>query len=177
MGSPVSGGKTTSTSSGSTATSAGSSKFALASGEVIKTWNFQGAYTGNAQLTEKANVDIQKLKVLLNTGTFPNYDIYVGIASEYDLLGDGASEYTYLQKALAIDSAHTGLAWDNLASLLSKLGANASARVAYRNAILAQPIPQYAQDFYQFLLIKYPQDTADMTEAQKILVAAEPVTL
>jgi len=117
-------------------------------------------------------VDIQKFIVLLPSGTFPKYDLYISIANQYDLLGDGAKEFEYLNKALTIDSTTTGLAWDNMGNLLPKVGANLSARVAYRNAIKVQPIPQYAQDFYQFLLLKFPQDTADMTEAQKILVAA-----
>jgi len=146
--------------------------FALVQGDVVKSWSFQGAYTGNAQLTEKAMVDIQKFTVLLPTGTIPKYELYMSIANQYDLLGDGAKEFEYLNKALALDSTTTGLAWDNMGNLLSRLGANLSARVAFRNAIKAQPFPQYAQDFLQFLVAKFPQDTADMTEAQKILVPA-----
>jgi tetratricopeptide (TPR) repeat protein len=148
--------------------------FKLVSGDVVSSWNFQGAYTGNADLTQKAQAEIARLTGLIGSKQYTDYLLYVSIANQYDLLGDGAKEFEYLNKALAIDSTKTGLAWDNMGGLFWKLGANLSARVAYRNAIIAQPVQPYAKDYYEFLIAKFPNDTAGMTEAQKILVEGAP---
>ena len=55
----------------------------------ISSWSFKGAYTGNDALIAKANADIAKLTALIGKGQYPDYDIYVGIAQDYDFLGDG----------------------------------------------------------------------------------------
>src|SRR3989344_9088271 len=77
------------------------------------TWDFQGAYEGNAELEEKARNEIARLEGLIDNEEDDNtdYAVYVSIANQYDLLGDGENEYAYLKKALAIDPEHTGLAW------------------------------------------------------------------
>jgi tetratricopeptide (TPR) repeat protein len=123
----------------------------LVKGDAVVSWNFKGAYAGNAELAQKAQGEISRLSAMLGSGTFTDYSLYVSIANQYDLLGDGAQEFVYLKKALGIDSEHTGLAWSNLGHLLSRLGAKLTARVAFERAVAAQPIPQYEQDLADFL--------------------------
>lgn len=143
--------------------------FLLIAGDTVASWNFQGAYTGNAELTQKAQVEIARLSAMLGSGTFTNYELYVSIANQYDLLGDGTQEFVYLKKALTLDSTRTGLAWSNMGNLFTRLGAYRTARVAFENAVIAQPIAQYIQDLINFLQAHFPQDSAAIQKAQKLL--------
>jgi tetratricopeptide (TPR) repeat protein len=135
-------------------------------------WNFQGAYTGHPDLKEKAKSEIKRLSGLLGkkeeTG-YPDYILYVGIANEYDLLGDGAKELEYLRYALALDATTTGLAWHNTGQLFARLGALRSARHALEQAVLAQPIMQYHQALLDLLLHSFPDDTKSITEERRAL--------
>ena len=58
----------------------------------ISSWSFKGADSNDASIT-KTNADIAKLTALLGKGTYPDYDIYVAMAQDYDFLGDGQDEY------------------------------------------------------------------------------------
>jgi tetratricopeptide (TPR) repeat protein len=119
--------------------------------DTIASWNFPGAYTGNAELMAKANAEIARFTALIGTGTYTDYTLYVSIANEYDLQGDGKNEFAYLKKALAIDSEKTGLAWYNAGQLFTRLGAYATARTAFERAARAEPITQYEQALADFL--------------------------
>ena len=112
------------------------------------------------------------MKGLLNSGTFTNYELYVSIANQYELLGDGKQEYTYLNYALAIDSTKTGLAWHNMGKLLERLGVYKSARVAYDRMIQAQSTTQYIRARLEFLQAHMPEDTDAINEAQAALSAS-----
>lgn len=137
----------------------------MAQGEQVTTWDFKGAYTGNPGLEAKAQEEIERLTKLLGSGEHPDYTLYVSIANQYDLLGDGASELVYLEKALAIDATTTGLAWNNAGALFERLGVLATARMAYERAVAAQPIAQYRQTLADFLKKHYPEDTAAIKAA------------
>lgn len=131
----------------------------LEDGDSVASWNFPGAYTGNGALIQKANSEIARLTSLIGTGTYTDYTLYVSIANQYDLLGDGKNELSYLEKALALDSTETGLAWHNAGQLLARLGAYKTARTALENAVLAQPIGQYKQAFADFLEAHFPDNS------------------
>lgn len=126
-------------------------KLSLVQGDTVASWNFQGAYTGKAELIQKAQTEMARLSAMLGSGQFTDYELYVSIANQYGLLGDGAKEFLYLNKALGIDSTVTGLAWENMGQLLSKLGAYRTAKLAFEKAVAAQPIPQYQQTLSDFL--------------------------
>lgn len=130
----------------------------VAEGEQVTEWSFQGAYTGNAELEAKADADIQRLTGLLGSKEQEDYTLYVSIANQYGLKGDGKNELLYLEKALALNSTTTGLAWHNAGQLFKKLGAYNTARVAFENAATVQPITQYQQVLEDFLK-EFPQDT------------------
>ena len=122
----------------------------------IVSWSFTGAYAGNTELTAKANAEIARFIGLLGTGEYTDYTLYVSIANEYDLLGDGANEFVYLKKALAIDSTKTGLAWYNAGQLFTRLGAFATARTAFERAALVEPVAHYKRALADFLAAHYP---------------------
>ena len=112
----------------------------LAEEDTVSSWNFVGAYTNNPELQAKAGVEIERLTSLIgNSEEYTDYQLNVAIATQYELLGDGAKAYEFLNRAAAIDSVHTGLAWANFGELMERLGALQTARVAYAKAVEAQP--------------------------------------
>jgi len=132
---------------------------ALASGDEIASWNFIGAYTGQPELEQKAAAEVERLTGLLGTGEYTDYTLYVSIANQYDLIGDGTNELASLEKALAIDSTQTGLAWHNIGQLFARIGAYQTARAAFERAVDAQPTQQYEQALADFVQA-HPETTA-----------------
>lgn len=122
----------------------------------IAVWSFKGAYNERTDLIAKATADISRLTNLLGTGEYTDYTLYVSIANQYDLLGDGKNEYLYLEKAIREDATTTGLAWHNEGQLFLRLGAPALARTAFERAVAAQPIAQYQSVLVDFLKEYYP---------------------
>ena len=139
----------------------------LANGDVIASWDFKGPYLDGGTLEAKAREEIARLEKLLGAGKFTDYEIYVSIANQYELLGDGRSAYNYFGKAIQEDSADTtGLAWHNLGVLLSRLGALQTARIAYEKATLVEPqISSYQYAYIEFLIQKMKNDTATIEKA------------
>ena len=112
------------------------------------------------------------MKGLMGSPDFTKYELYVSIANQYELLGDGKQEFTYLNYALAIDSTKTGLAWHNMGKLLERLGAYKSARVAYDRMVQAQSTSQYIRARLEFLQAHMPEDTDAIAQAQADLAAS-----
>lgn len=133
--------------------------FSLVPGEGIASWDFAGTHKDGGQLEARVRAEIEKMKGLLNSGASNRYELYVSIANQYNLLGDGRQEFTYLNYALGVDSTKTGLAWHNMGKLLERLGAYKSARVAYDAMIQAQPTSQYILARLEFLKAHMPEDT------------------
>lgn len=149
--------------------------FSLAAGDTITSWDFKGLYTGNTALEEKAHKDIERLNGMFGTEGNTDYILYVSIAAQHEFLGDGGKEYEYLLRALKEDSTTTGLAWYNLGTLLVRLGAFNSARVAYANAAKAQPgVDQYPTKYFEFLTQQFPKDTQAIEKAFVDANAAAP---
>ena len=147
-------------------------QFSLVPGESVASWNFAGVYKDGGTLEAGRYAEILRLLKLLNSGTFTNYELYVSVANQYDLLGDGKQEFTYLNKALAIDSTKTGLAWHNMGKLLERLGAYKSARVAYDRMVQAQATSQYIRARLEFLQAHMPEDTDAIAQAEADLAAS-----
>lgn len=141
---------------------------AMAAGEEVASWNFKGAYTGNPELEAKAMADIERLKGLFGEEGRADYSLFVSIANQYDLLGDGKNELVYLEKALAIDPATTGLAWHNAGQLFARLGAYETARMAFEKAVAAQPITQYQRALVDFLSEHFAGDAGIKSGQQAI---------
>jgi len=112
----------------------------IENGDTIASWNFKGAYTGNPELVAKAESEIKRLSDLIGKGTFTDTTLYVSIANNYALLGDGKKEYDYLGHAIEIGGNTSGLPWHNLGVLMERLGALQTARIAYEKATIVQPV-------------------------------------
>lgn len=100
-------------------------------------WNFKGSSTGNEVLIKNANTDIALLTGLIGKGKYDDYDLYNGIANDYGALGDGKLAYQNFNHAIAIHPAK-GLAYVNLAQVMSNLGAEHTAADAYTKAVTVE---------------------------------------
>src|SRR3989344_5223455 len=139
----------------------------LAQGDTIASWDVQGTRNDGGELEKKANDQIARLQALLGGDQSgkdddpTDYSLYVGIANQYELLGDGKQAYEYLGRAVSIDPTETGLAWHNLGALMVKLGALKTARTAYAKAVEAQPgVSQYHIARLEFLTDRFAEDTS-----------------
>ncbi|MDB5194883.1 MAG: hypothetical protein JWO84_67 [Parcubacteria group bacterium] len=113
-------------------------KYPLASGDQVASWNFNGAYADQGPNQTRTVREIQGLKATLGKDKRKDYDVLVGLASEYELLGDGKSAYQYLSQAIAKDGSR-GLAYMNMGQLMESLGAIRTARTAFDAAVKAEP--------------------------------------
>lgn len=122
----------------------------LASREHIASWDFKGAYAGNPELMAKAQSEIVRLSDLLVSATSSKMIFLVGVANQYELLGDGEKQYDYLERAIRADATNS-LPWHNLGVLMERLGALKTARAAYEKSTLLQP----GMKFYQYAYIEF----------------------
>ncbi len=139
--------------------------FPINAADSISSWNFQGAYTGNSTLLSKTRADIAHLSGLLGKGQYDDYDLYTGIANDYDLEGDGANAYTYYNRSIRVHP-DKGLSYVNLGHLLEDLGAYHTAADAYARAVAVEPgVLEYHIERLNFLTNRFATDTARITEA------------
>lgn len=118
----------------------------------ISSWEWQGAYQD-----QRANVEqtIRDMQNQIGENGQDTYDLYVGIASEYELLGDGKNSYRYLSKAIAKDKKR-GIAYLNMGHLMAELGAFETARKAYTEAAKVEPDNPIYQSALQAFLAEHP---------------------
>lgn len=134
--------------------------------DTIVSWNFPGAYVNNPELVAKANAEISRFSILLETATSSKMNLLVSIANNYDLLGDGKNEYDYLSRAIGVGGETTGLPWHNLGVLMEKLGALQTARVAYQKATIVQPqLKQWHFAYLEFLTTRMKDTVTDIEKA------------
>lgn len=141
--------------------------FSLAQGDEIVSWNFKGAYTGNTELEAKARAEIERLSAILATATSSAMITAIGIASQYELLGDGKQQYEYLGRAIKEDvNITSSLPWHNLGVLMERLGAYETASIAYKKATLVQPgLKQWHYAYIEFLTTRMKDNVADIEKA------------
>ena len=130
------------------------SGYKVAEEDHISSWTWKGVYQDGAQKEADVRDEITKLKALLGKGGVGDYDIYVGIASEYELLGDGKSAYQYLSRAIEKDPKR-GLAYMNMGHLMEVMGAFVTAHKAYDAAVAAEPNNPIYQTARQNFLIHH----------------------
>lgn len=129
--------------------------------DTISTWDFQGSHKDGGEFEARVAAEMVKLQAALeDEATEPtDYAVYVSMAGQQTLLGDGKNTLKYLEKALAIDSTKTGLAWHNVGVLMERLGALNTARMAYARAVEAQPqIDTYHVARFNFLFKYFSED-------------------
>jgi tetratricopeptide (TPR) repeat protein len=144
----------------------------LVAGDTVSSWDYQGTYEDGGDLEKRTRDLIARLEGQLGgdqSGGDDNptdYELYVGIANQYELLGDGKAAYEYLGKAISIDPVKTGLGWRNLGALLERLGAVNTARSAYSRAVEAQVhIMEYHIARLEFLVRHFPDDATTIDAA------------
>ena len=144
--------------------------FALIDGDSVASWDFRGAYTDNPELITKAKNEIQRLSEQLATATSSAMILSVGIANQYELLGDGKNQYDYLGRAIQA-SPDNGLPWHNLGVLMERLGAIRTAKIAYEKSTLVQP----EWKFYHYAYIEFltSRTKDDVTNIEKAFAFAE----
>ncbi len=133
----------------------------LDSRDVISTWDFQGSHKDGGEFEARVTKEMEKLTAALEDDAIEptDYSIYVSMAGQYTLLGDGKNTLKYLEKALAIDSVTTSLAWHNVGVLMERLGAIHTARTAYSRAVEAQlQIDAYHVARFRFLIKHFSED-------------------
>jgi len=133
----------------------------IASGDTVALWDFKGAYADNPEQKAKAEAEITRLSDLVGKGAYPDVSLYVGIANQYELLGDGSLEYEYLGRAIQAGNNTSGLPWHNLGVLMERLGALETARAAYEKATLIQPqMKFYHYAYLEFLTTRMKNNAA-----------------
>jgi len=139
--------------------------FPINRADTIVSWNFKGAYAGDATLVAQANADIVKLTALIGKGEYDDYDLYNGIANDYSSLGDGKTAYQYYNRSIQIHPSK-GLAYTNLAHMLSRLGARHTAADAYAKAVAVEPRTlENHLERLTYLTQQFPADNARITAA------------
>lgn len=136
--------------------------FVLQNGEK-PVWDFDGVFEQTPELTLRAETELERLTTLLGTGEFSDYDIEIGIAEQYSLLGEGKDAYEHLQKAIKLNETRS-LAYVNLGTLLGKVGAPESAKLAYENALDRDDTVQNRIQYIQHLE-QYFGDNLDLVES------------
>lgn len=145
----------------------------LVTGDTIASWDFTGAYSGNPDLEIKAQNEIKRILGLMGGDSFSDLALYVGIANQYELLGNGKKEYEYLGRAIgAGGTVSSGLPWHNLGVLMERLGALKTARVAYEKATLVDPkLKFYHAAYFEFLTTRMKDDIVDIEKAFTTAIA------
>lgn len=137
----------------------------LVEGDSIASWDFKGAYTDNPELMAKAQSEIERLSVQLAATTSSAMILSVGVANQYELIGDGKKQYEYLERAIRTNPEN-GLPWHNLGVLMERLGALKTARVAYEKSTLVQPEWKfYHYAYIEFLIANMKNDTTGIEKA------------
>lgn len=127
--------------------------FALDPRDSITSWAVAGAYVADPLSKQ---VDIAKLSSQIDSGAYPNYDLFVGIGQDYELIGDGHSAFTYYLRAVTTNPSR-GLAYDDIGNLMVRLGALHTARSAYIKAVTAEPsVSAYQFNYLDFLTAHDP---------------------
>jgi len=134
--------------------------FPINSGDTISSWNFTGVYTGNTALTQEASADITKLTGFLGKGQYDDYDLYIGIGDDDNLLGDGKGAYENYNHSIHL-YPNKGLAYANLGHLMQELGAYQTAVDAYAKAVAVEPsVLEYQVDRLEYLTQQFPTNNS-----------------
>ena len=142
------------------------SSFPINPADTMTSWSFKGGYAGNDAASAKAAADINHLTELIGKSTYDDYDLYLGIGNDYDLLGDGALAYKNFNRSISIHP-NKGLAYANIGHLMDELGAYHTAADAYAKAVAVEPlVDQYRNAQLDFLSIRFPEEAVRLKAAQ-----------
>lgn len=141
----------------------------LSTKDAAFSWTFPAVSAGDASQSDKAKKEIARLEKLFGKEQFSDYELYISIANQYELLGDGKKTYEYLNKAAAA-GPNSGLVWYNMAQLMTRLGAYHTAQAAFEKAVHSEFDAVFYHTAYIEFLKKYlPSDTAALETAERTL--------
>lgn len=132
-----------------------SAVFPVSSADHISSWNWNGVYKDGGGKQAGVEKEISRLTGMVGTKGVDTYDVYIGIALQYELLGNGASAYQYLAKAIKVDGKR-GLAYMNLGHLMESLGAFTTAGEAYAKAVALEPANSTFKSAQASFLMAHP---------------------
>lgn len=132
--------------------------------DTLASWSFKGSHADGGTLERQVESQIASLKTKINETNPTVQEIYISIANDYELLGDGKSAYNYFLQALNSKQRYEqedGMAWAGLGDLMQTLHAYYTAATAYGNAVKADPgEPSFHVARISFLLSYLPKETA-----------------
>jgi tetratricopeptide (TPR) repeat protein len=151
--------------------------FELAPEDMSILWTF--VRTTDPVLLAKAKENLERDQGLFGSAGYSDYSLWMSIAQQYEMLGDGYKAYEALNRAIALEPAE-GLPWFNLGILLTELKAPASARLAYQEATKIEPRNMlFHTARIEFLIEQFPEDTtgieAAFSDAEREFGDAAPV--
>jgi len=111
----------------------------LSERDSISQWTFQGPYNDSGFLENQVKKQINDMEKQLAYADYKDQELLITISNKYSLLGDGKNSYRYLLEAVENGGAYDGLAWNNMANVLSKLNAKYSALIAHEKAVISDP--------------------------------------
>jgi tetratricopeptide (TPR) repeat protein len=129
--------------------------YPVASQDSVSSWNFPSAYAKGSEDEKRVQTEIDKLKALLGKQE-SDYEVLVGIAAEYELLGEGQKSYLYLSKAIS-DSPNKALAYFSIGHLFERVGALYSAKQTYGLAVEKEPGNTLYKEYLDQFLNKYAE--------------------
>jgi tetratricopeptide (TPR) repeat protein len=102
-------------------------------------WSFQASHKDGGSLEKQVEEEVNNMEDQLGTGVYADQELLISISNKYKLLGDGKKVYKYLVKAINVGGAESGLAWNNMGQLLSRVNAPYTALIAYSEAVRVDP--------------------------------------
>ncbi len=136
--------------------------------DTIASWNFKGAYAGNATLVQQAEAQQTKFTAELAAASSTRaYDLYISIGNDANLLGDGKQAYDAYDKAASL-YPNQGLPYLNLGHLFDEIGAYYTAADAYAKAVHVEPgVLEFDVERLTFLTQQFPNNSAMIQAAVK----------
>ena len=140
-------------------------------------WKIASAGASVKKDMQNKIIDLSKK---IGTDIYPNYDIYIQIARDYTLTGEGENAYDFYILAVK-DSPQKGLAFNNLGDLLARVGAYHTAHTAFAKAVIVEPsVELYWLSYLRFLTAyekKSPATKGVFTKAMNATNSAPDVRI
>ncbi len=112
---------------------------------------------------KKNQKEISSLTGELHKGKYSDYDIYLQLGQDYEIVGNGKQAYESYRTASALKPTQ-GVAMSNIGLLMTKVGALHTAQNAYKQSVLRQPSVSLFWVLYLKFLTRY-QPRASETPA------------
>ena len=110
--------------------------------------------TAPASVIKKSQQEISSLTAELHKGKYSDYDIYLQLGQEYEIVGEGKQAYENYRTAATLEPSQ-GVAMSNIGLLMARAGALHTARNAYKQSVVRQPSVSLFWVLYLKFLAQY----------------------